>query len=120
MTGFMLFFHSFTFLFMNRDRPTAIGQLRRQSPHYHQGLMKQIALGAFTASQCAVEHGDMGGVEGAGGIPGWLDSLQSAVKNRQETFTQLVCTRQNGTSRAPARHKAGQRHRSQMLSPGLQ
>ena len=66
--------------------------------------MKQIAVGALTASQCAVKHGDMGGVEGAGGIQGWLDSLQSAVGNRQETFNQLVCRRQNGTSSAPARH----------------
>lgn len=115
----MIFFHFCTSLFLNRA-PTAIGQLRRQSPHYHQGLMKQIALGALTASQCAVERGDMGGVEGAGGgIQGWLDSLQSAVRNRQETFNQLVCRRQSGTSRAPARHKAGQRHRSQMLSPRL-
>lgn len=54
-----------------------------------------------------------------GGIQGWLDSLQSAVRNRQETFNQLVCIRQDGTI-APARHKAGQRHRSQMLSPSLQ
>lgn len=67
MTGFVIFFHSCTSLFLNRERPTAIGQLRRQSPHYHQGPMKQIALGALTASQCAVKHGDMGGVEGAGG-----------------------------------------------------
>lgn len=87
--------------------------------------MKQIALGAFTASQCAVVHGDMGGVEGwrgggggGGGIQGWLDSLQSAVRKRQ-AFNQLVRRRQNGTSRAPARHKAGLRHRSQMLSPIL-
>lgn len=58
-----------------------------------------------------------GGV--GGGRQGRLDSLQSAVRNRQETFNQLVCIRQNGTI-APARHKAGQRHRSQMLSPSLQ
>ncbi len=120
MTGCVIFFHSCTSLFLNRARPTAIGQFRRQSPHYHQGLMKQIALGALTAWQCAVERRDMGGVDGAGegGIQGWLDSLQSSVRNRQETFNQLVCRRQNGTSRAPARHKAGQRPRSQMLSPG--
>lgn len=65
MAGFVIFFHSCTSLFLSRERLTAIGQLRRQSPHYHQGLMKQIA--ALTASQCAVKHGDMGGVEGAGG-----------------------------------------------------
>lgn len=112
-------------------RPTAIGQLRRQSPLYHQRLMKQITVGAFAASQRAVERGDVGGVGesvfvyvyvcvgGWGGIQGWLDSLQSAVRNRQETFNQLVCIRQDGTI-APARHKAGQRHRSQMLSPSLQ
>lgn len=29
--------------------------------------MKQIALEAFTASQCAVKLDDVGGVEGAGG-----------------------------------------------------
>lgn len=57
-------------------------------------------------------------VGGGGSIQGWLDSLQSAVRNRQETFNQLVCIRQNGTI-APARHEAGQRHRSQMLSPSL-
>lgn len=51
--------------------------------------MKQITLGALTASRCAVKHGKMGGVEGAGGIQGWLDSLQSAMRNRQETFNQL-------------------------------
>lgn len=108
------------------SRLTAIGQLRRQSPLYHQRLMKQITVGAFTASQRAVERGDMGGVGecvcmcvgGGGSIQGWLDSLQSAVRNRQETFNQLVCIRQNGTI-APARHEAGQRHRSQMLSPSL-
>lgn len=84
--------------------------------------MKLIAMGALTASQCAVERDDMGGVECmcvlGGGSLGWLDILQSAVR-RQETFNQLVCRRQNGTSVAPARHKAGPRHRSQMLSPGL-
>lgn len=62
----MIIFHSSTSLFTNRVRPTAIGQLRRQSPHYHQGLMKQIARGAFTASQGAVVRGEMGGVEGVG------------------------------------------------------
>lgn len=122
--------HSCTSLI--QGRPTAIGQLRRQSPLYHHRLMKQITVGAFAASQQAVERGDVGGVgesvfvcicvcgrEEGGGIQGWLDSLQSAVRNRQETFNQLVCIRQDGTI-APARHKAGQRHRSQMLSPSLQ
>lgn len=80
--------------------------------------MKQIALEALTASQRAVKRGDMGGAEG-GVIQGWLDSLQSAVRKRQETFNQLVSRRQNGTSRAPSRHKAAQRHRSQMLSSSL-
>lgn len=67
VAGFVIFFHSCTSLFLNREHPTAIGQLRRQSPHYHQGLMKQIAVGVLTASQSAVERGDMGGVEGAVG-----------------------------------------------------
>lgn len=44
------------------SRPTAIGQRRRQSPLYHQRLMEQITVGAFTARQRAVERGDMGGV----------------------------------------------------------
>lgn len=71
-------------------------------------------MGAFIASQRAVERGDMGGVGECvclcvcvrvvgGSIQGWLDSVQSAVRNRQETFNQLVCIRQNGTI-APARH----------------
>lgn len=117
MAGFLIFFHSCTSLFLNRERLTAIGQLRRQSPHYHQGLMKQIALGALNASQSSVAIWVELRVRM--GIQGWLDSLQSAVRNRQETFYQLVCRRQNGTSTAPAMHKAGQRHRSQMLSPRL-
>lgn len=117
MAGFLIFFHSCTSLFLNRERLTAIGQLRRQSPHYHQGLMKQIALGALIASQSSVVIWVE--LRVWRGIQGWLDSLQSAVRNRQETFYQLVCRRQNGTSTAPAMHKAGQRHRSRMLSPSL-
>lgn len=124
--GFVIFFHSCTSLFLNRKGPTAIGRLRRQSPHYHQGLMKQIALGALAASQCAVERGDMGGVEGAGGgIQGWLDSLQSAVRNRQETLNQLVCAedrmapaeRQPGTKLAGGiGHKCYHQASSEMLT----
>lgn len=71
----------------------------------------------FTACSQAWRYGWSWGCRGF--IQGWLDSLQSAVRNRQEIFNQLVSRRQNGTSRAPARHKAGQRHRSQMLSPSL-
>lgn len=41
--------------------PTAIGQLRRQSPPYHQGLMKQICVGVLAASQRSVKCSDMGG-----------------------------------------------------------
>ncbi|KAK5902174.1 hypothetical protein CesoFtcFv8_007458 [Champsocephalus esox] len=46
MAVFVTFSHSGASLFLNCL--PAIGQLRRQSPHYHQGLMKQIALGALS------------------------------------------------------------------------
>lgn len=63
------------------ERLTAVCRLRRQSPHYHQDVMRQIALGALTASQRAAERDNMGGVEGVWGkewgIQRWLDSLQS-------------------------------------------
>lgn len=76
----MIFCYCCSSLFLNREGPTAISQLRRQSPYYHQGLMKQIALEALTASQHAVKRGNMGGVEDAGGVTQeWLDTLQSAV-----------------------------------------
>lgn len=115
----MILSHSYSSLLFHRKRLTVIGQLRLQSPYNHQGLMKQIALEALTALQCAVKRGDMGGVKGAGGLyMKWLDSLQSAVRNGEEIFNQLVSRWQKG-SIAPARHKAGQRQRSQMLSPSL-
>lgn len=113
-------------LFWSRARLTAICQLRRQSPHYHQGVMRQIALRALISSQRAVEREDMGGVVGVwgrtwmgwGGIQRWLDSLQSAVRNRQETSNRLVWGRHNGTSIAPAK-QVRLRHRSEMLSLSL-
>lgn len=66
---------SCTSLFQNRGSLTAIGRVRRQSPRYHQGPMKQIGLGVLASSQRAVVRGNVGGVEGEGVIRGWLDSL---------------------------------------------
>ena len=67
MSGSVIFFHSCKSLFLSRERLTAICRLRRQSPHYHQGVMQQIALGVLTTSQRAVKRDDMGGVEGVEG-----------------------------------------------------
>lgn len=79
---FVLFcFCCFKSPLQSRERLTAVCRLRRQSPHYHQDVMRQIALGALTASQRAAERDNMGGVEGVWGrewgIQRWLDSLQS-------------------------------------------
>lgn len=41
-----------------RERPAGIGQLRRQSPHYHQGLMKPIVLWRLSA-QCYCSDTEM-------------------------------------------------------------
>lgn len=102
------------FFFLSRERLTAVCQLRHQSPHYHHGVMRQIALGALHSVQPSVTIW----VElwwWWGGCSKMARQLAITVRNRQETFNQLVWRRHDGTSRAPTR-QARLRHRSEMLS----
>lgn len=70
----------------------------------------------FTACSWAWQYGWSWGCVGEGvGYSKMARQFAITVRNRQETFNQLVRRRHDGTSRAPAR-QARLRHRSEMLS----
>lgn len=99
--------HSCTSLI--RGRPTAIGQLRCQSPLYHQRLMKQITVGAFAASQRAVERGDVGGVGESVFVYVYV-CVGGGGHSRMARQFAICCEKQTRNIQSACVHKTGRHH----------
>lgn len=118
MAGFVIFFHSCTSLFLSR---VPDGYRPAQTP------VSTLSSGSDEADNTGSAHcfavcsqaWQDGWSWGCGGYSRMARQFAICYEKQTRNIQSVVCRRQNGTSRAPARHKAGQRHRSQMLSPSL-